>query len=127
MHVELETHGVVIPRNEGQVLITRIHESFARVRNRIARMHLSLKDENGPRGGRDKVCLLRAVLTNGREIVVRDRSSKLARAIGRSIRRGRALIAHELKLSRTRRLTALRPGLPAGRSASPQPTTTREA
>jgi hypothetical protein len=112
MQVELETHGVVIPRNEGQALVTRLNDSFARVRNRIARMHMSLKDDNGPRGGRDKICLLRAVLTNGREIVVRDRSSNLARAIGRSIRRGRALIAHELKRSRARRHGAPMAGHP---------------
>ena len=97
MQVQLETSGVAIPRNEGQVLISRVRDAFARVASRTERLHLSLKDDNGPRGGRDKICTIRAYLTNGRQVIVRERSSKMQKAISKSIRRGRVLVVQQIK------------------------------
>ncbi|MGD8340286.1 MAG: hypothetical protein PVH89_05855 [Gammaproteobacteria bacterium] len=97
MQVFLESSSVVLPRNESQVLTTHFRTSFERFASRIQSLSVSLKDVNGPRGGRDKICMIRVELAKGGQIIVRERSSKLRRAITKSIRRARALIAHELK------------------------------
>jgi hypothetical protein len=61
---------------------------------------VTLKDINGPRGGRDKVCMLRAELADGGQIVVIDRSSKMRHAIFGCLRRSKSLIAREVKRRR---------------------------
>jgi putative sigma-54 modulation protein len=97
MQVFLESSDVVLPRNEGEALATRFRSAFERFANRIESLSVSLKDVNGPRGGRDKVCMIRVELAKGRQIIVRERSFRLRRAIGKSIRRTKVLVAHELK------------------------------
>jgi hypothetical protein len=97
MQVFLESSGLALPSNEGQVLAARFRSAFERFEYRIARLCVNLKDVNGPRGGRDKVCMIRVELTKGGQIIVRERTFRLRRAIAKSIRRARALVAHELK------------------------------
>ena len=97
MQVFLETSDVVIPRNEGQALSLRFRDAFARLAGRIHGLHVSFRDVNGPRGGRDKLCVIRVELAKGGQVIVRERSASLGRAISRSIRRARVLVAHELK------------------------------
>ena len=97
MQVLLESPGIVLPSNEAQVLVTRVRHAFERVARRIDRVHVSLRDVNGPRGGRDKLCMIRIELANRGQIVVRERSSEMSRAMKRSLSRARALVASELK------------------------------
>ena len=97
MQVFLESSDVMLPRNEGEAIASRFRSAFERFANRIESLSVSLKDVNGPRGGRDKVCMIRVELATGRQIIVRERSFRLRRAIGKSIRRTRTLVAHELK------------------------------
>jgi hypothetical protein len=100
MDIRLETQDVALPPRAGQALNSRVAETFARLSSGIARLHLTLKDINGPRGGRGKVCVLRAELAGGGHVVVTDRSARLGRAIVRCMRRGRARIAMELRRRR---------------------------
>jgi len=74
-----------------------VQRVFTRFADRLERVALTLRDDNGPRGGRDKLCTLRADLRGGGQIIVVDRCSNLKRAIMRSLRRGRSLVARELK------------------------------
>ncbi len=112
MDIRVDARNVALPSRSIKSLAARIGHQLSRVKTRIARVHITLKDVNGPRGGRDKVCVLRAELTNGRQIVVVDRSAKLGRAIVRSVRRSRNLIDRDIKRRRDR----LRSGLKAAAS-----------
>lgn len=100
MNVQLETHHVVLPNNAGASLTARVARVFSRLASGISNLHVTLKDINGPRGGRDKVCMLRAELADGGQIVVIDRSSKMRRAIVGCLRRSKSLIAKEVKRRR---------------------------
>lgn len=102
MNIRLETHHVVLPSNSGANLAARVGRVFSRLASGISNLHVTLKDINGPRGGRDKVCMLRAELAGGGQIVVIDRSSKMRRAIVSCLRRSRSLIAKEVKRRRSR-------------------------
>jgi hypothetical protein len=102
MEIRVDARNVELPARSSRSLATRIGRLLSRLRARISRVHITLKDVNGPRGGRDKVCVLRTELTNGRQIVVVDRSAKLGRAIVRSVRRSRLLIDRESKRRRDR-------------------------
>jgi hypothetical protein len=107
MDIRVDAQNVELPSRSIRSLAARIGSQLSRLKSRIARVHITLKDVNGPRGGRDKVCVLRAKLTNGRQVVVTHRSAKLGRAIARSVHRSRSLIDRDIKRRRDR----LRSGL----------------
>jgi len=56
----------------------------------------------------DKVCQLNIELTDGNQIIVRERSNRLVKAMGLSIRRARGLVAQQLKKKRPRRIATKR-------------------
>ena len=95
MNIQLRTRDVQMPRNSEIDLARRVSGLFERFSDHIARLHGTLKDVNGPRGGRDKLCILRAELADGGEVVVRDRSSDMGRAISRGARRLKQCVSRE--------------------------------
>jgi hypothetical protein len=113
MEVKVQTHKIELPGKSRTELAERIRDSFSRLSSRVARLHVTLKDINGPRGGRDKVCVLRAELRDGGEVMVVDRSSRLRSALMRSMRRARGLIDREVQ----RRQALARKRLPKTRFA----------
>lgn len=110
MNVNVQTQDVVIPRNDGASLAERARIVLARFKDRITRLELTLKDINGPRGGRDKVCMVRAELIDGRQIIAIDRNTTLRRAIGGSLRRAKALIANGMARGRSKQRALGRSG-----------------
>ena len=108
MNVNVQAKHVSMPRNAGTDLATRVQLVLARFSDRIARLEMTLKDINGPRGGKDKVCVVRAQLVDGRQVVVIDRNTSLRRAIGRALHRTQALIAGRLQRRRAQLRTARR-------------------
>lgn len=97
MQVLMHAQGVTLPPNSRRALARRIGLVLERLADVVSRLHVSLKDVNGPRGGRDKVCIVRAELAAGGEVVVVDRSAKLRRAIARCLRRARIVIARDIR------------------------------
>ena len=110
MQIRLDTRDIQLPGNAASRLTPRIAKVFSRLQSRVQRLHVVLKDVNGPRGGQDKVCVLRAELTDGKEVVVLDKSDTTYRALFRCLRRGRVLVARHDKrrLARNRRAARLR-------------------
>ena len=97
MEIRLDIRNVDLPRRSAGSLRARLDRLLARLGRHVARVHVTLKDDNGPRGGRDKVCVMRTELLDGRQIVVVDRSERLGRAIVGSVRRSKALIQRALR------------------------------
>ena len=102
MEIQLRTQEIEIPRNGVRDLSRRLARRFSGVTFRISRLHVTLKDINGPRGGRDKECILRAELAGGGEVLVRDRSNHLRRAIDRCARRLKHAVGRETRRRKTR-------------------------
>lgn len=101
-------------RSEGFPL-TRAIEAFARYRLQCAldrfqggidQVRVRLCDENGPRGGLDKRCLLHVDLHGRQPVLIDERDPDLYTAIGRSARRAKRQLAREFG---RRRRTALVP------------------
>jgi len=103
MIVSVHTHHIALPPHAGLRLKTRVVRTLNRFADGIAQLELTLKDTTGRRGQRDKLCMLKAKLANGRQIIVIDRSAKLPKAFVSCLRRSRALIARELKRRRRHR------------------------
>ncbi len=102
MDIQIETQNVAIPRRTGARLRKRIRRVMDHAGLQITRLHLSMRDVNGRKGGRDKVCTVRATLATGGEVVVVDRSSTVRKGLFRALRRSRGLIRRELVRRRQR-------------------------
>ena len=102
MDIQIETQNVEIPAHSSKRLSRRIRRAMDQAGLKIARLHLSLRDVNGDKGGRDKVCTVRATLTGGGEIVVVDRGTKVRESLFRALRRSRSVIRRELTRHRQR-------------------------
>ena len=109
MKIQIETQDIVIPTHSLPTLRKRVLRAMAQVSEHVNCLHLSLRDINGAKGGRDKVCTVRATLMQGGEVLVVDRSARLPKAIFRGLRRSKHLIRRELKRRRQ---------LPRGRLAN---------
>ena len=104
MNIQLKTQYIELPTNTGEDLKQRLAGQFWRFADRIPQLRVTLKDINGPRGGRDKVCIMHASLADGGELVVSETSAKLGVAISRCARRMRRAARREMK----RRLNRVR-------------------
>ena len=102
MDIHIETQNVEIPPHSSKRLKHLVRKSMERAGLQISRLHLSLRDVNGKKGGRDKVCTVRATLIPGGEIVVVDRSTTMREGLFRALRRSRSVIRRELTRRRQR-------------------------
>jgi putative sigma-54 modulation protein len=102
MDVTVETHHVKLPPNNRASLAARIAGAFARFSHHVTGLRVTLKDINGPRGGRDKECVVRVDLSGGGQVVVVDRGARMGAAMLRSVRRAKLLVAGEIKRRRRR-------------------------
>ncbi len=102
MDIHIETQNVEIPPHSSHRLRTHIRNAMDKAGLQISRLHLSLRDVNGRKGGRDKICTVRATLSTGGEVVVVDRGSKMRESLFRALRRSRTVIRRELIRRRQR-------------------------
>ena len=104
--MQLVIHGLDAPRTAA--LRHRADERFTRALGPIPRhviTHLAVwvDDINGPRGGVDKRCRVRAESTSGSSITVRAVDRIAERAVDRAARRLRTILDNKLKRQRTAR------------------------
>ncbi|MGD8978209.1 MAG: hypothetical protein PVG91_11440 [Gammaproteobacteria bacterium] len=97
MNIHLRTQQITLPDGGGEQIRLRLGEAFSRLASRISHLHVTLKDVNGPRGGRDKVCILRAELAGGGEVLVSERNEHMRRALDRCARRFKEAIQRRIK------------------------------
>jgi ribosomal subunit interface protein len=82
---------------------TRLGFAFSRSSSRVRRIHITLSDLNGPRGGIDKRCLIDVHLDGLAAVVVEDVQSDMYTAIDRAAGRAARTVMRRLKLNSSRR------------------------
>tara|TARA_R110002110_G_scaffold355224_2_gene564891 strand:- start:66 stop:410 length:345 start_codon:yes stop_codon:yes gene_type:complete len=108
MDVTLDTRNVAVPPTYKSRLARRVSSFFIRFDHSVRRLHVTLKDVNGPRGGKDKVCQMNIELTDGNQIIVQERSNRFVRAMGLCTKRARNLVARQIKKKRPKRIAIKR-------------------
>jgi hypothetical protein len=112
MEIHVNSQSLTLPAHAGADIARRVRFIFDRLAPSVARLHITLKDVNGPRGGRDKVCVVRAELAGGGQVVVQDRSVRMRRALGRGLRRAKSIVTDQIRRRRDiARQPKLRPRL----------------
>ena len=114
MEVRLVARDVAFsPSLKGHVE-RRLDFALTQVRQKVSRIVIRLRDLNGPRGGRDKVCHVSVVMPGHPEIVIREVQEDMYFAIDRAIKRA----AHRAMRLLTRRRHLQRQSFP---TAQPDP------
>ena len=81
MEISIQTSGVHLSRSEMELfrehVRQRIEESFARIKRRITHVAVHLQDDNGPRGGEDKHCMVKVSLGGATAALAQGRDRNL--------------------------------------------------
>lgn len=95
----------------------RFEEGLERYGSLLKSVLVRLRDENGPRGGRDQACLVQVTMRNGQSFVVKEQSESVATAIGGALSRAKRVAAERVNaIAKNRRRQES-----ARRSAEPLP------
>lgn len=81
----------------------RIYSSFAHCDQHILRVVLRLSDTNGPRGGKDKRCLLLVMMVDAPDVIIEDIETDLYVAIDRAVERASRVTLRKVKQRKTQR------------------------
>jgi len=105
MRLSIRARGLELSEELRDHVMRRIFFALSRVSPVLRRVDVTLEDVNGPKGGIDKVCRVRARGPGLREIVIEERASDVTVAVDlASSRVGRTV----LRAVEVRRLTSRR-------------------
>ena len=86
------------PKPEGDLVRRRLEYAFGRFEGRVQALSVRLKDLNGPRGGRDKLCQITVKLERPRRvIIVEDVDAELEAAVSRAADRAARSVARAVQ------------------------------
>lgn len=74
----------------------RFEEGLERYASLLDNVLVRLRDENGPRGGRDQACLVQVSMRNGQSFVVKEQSESVATAIGGALTRAKRIAGERI-------------------------------
>ena len=92
------------------VIKEKVVSVLARMEKHVSRISVYMADQNGPRGGVDKVCRILVKLRRGGEIPVEDRGARWYYALSGAADRLRSSIRRRLAKWRTNKVRAGRKG-----------------
>ena len=95
----------------------RFEEGLERYASLLDNVLVRLRDENGPRGGRDQACLVQVSMRNGQSFVVKELNESVATAIGNALTRAKRVASERINAVAKKR----RHQESARRSAEPIP------
>jgi putative sigma-54 modulation protein len=103
MQIEIQSRGFALtPGLHGHIL-QRISRSMQCIRDDIRKVAIRLSDDNGPRHGNDKRCLVRVALHGRKEVVIRDIHGDMYSAITNAAMRAAHAVKKLLRQRRERR------------------------
>jgi len=87
LRIRILNFGMPIPDSERDYLRRKLEARLARFGQRVERASARLEDVNGPRGGIDKRCRIKVVLSGLPSVTVEEQHSVLRTAIDGALRR----------------------------------------
>ena len=84
-----------------QLAERRLLFAFSRFDSRIKQVKLVVSDENGPRGGIDKVCRVSVSLHRAADVVVSGRDADMAKCISRVVGRAGRAVSRAIEKTQT--------------------------
>jgi hypothetical protein len=103
MWIDNRTRGITLDADTRAHIDRRLGFALQRIGDRVNRVNVYLADENGPRGGVDKLCRVVTYLRTGGAVLIEDEDGDLTTLIDRTADRLGFTVRRVLALSRTRR------------------------
>jgi len=83
MNVQIFDNNVALSSSQRELIIRRLQAALGRFDSKIRGLMVSFFDINGPRGGNDKLCRLRLLISGKREIVLSENNTSIESAVSR--------------------------------------------
>jgi len=103
MHVEITSQGFELTDSLRNYALRRLSTPLMRARDRARQVSIHLSDENGPRGGVDKRCLVAIRLAGSMPLVIEETQSDLYSAIDSVSKRASHALTRRLQRGHTGR------------------------
>lgn len=85
-----------LPPHAGEFIQSRCSSAFARFDSVIDEVHVTLTDENGPKGGESIRCVVRVQLQRRSDVIIHDQSDIFERALGLAVERAVRQVARRI-------------------------------
>ena len=82
MQIELQARGFDLTQSLRDYTTKRLAQTLSPIRDDIKKVVVRISDDNGPRHGIDKRCMVRVALRGRKDIVVEDVNGDMYTAIG---------------------------------------------
>ena len=99
MSISFVDRNKMLNREIRELAERRLLFALTRFDSRIAKVELVITDENGPRGGVDKVCRITVRLLRAGDVSITDRDADLARCISRIAERAGRAVSRSIERS----------------------------
>lgn len=103
MYLHLRAHGVALDVEFRDMVDRKLRFTFARFEHVVRRIFVTITDQNGPKGGEDKICRIRLATAFGPALVIEELDSSAERAVGAAVERAARSVARELARARNER------------------------
>jgi ribosome-associated translation inhibitor RaiA len=103
MQINIQARGFTLTDGLREHTSRRLQFAFGWASHHLGKVSVRLSDENGPRGGKDKLCRIRIVFPGTQDIVIEDVETDLYVAIARAADRAGRLVARRLERQRDHR------------------------
>ena len=103
MKLEIKTPGIGLTAALSQFIGEKVERALSRYKNRISSVLLLLKDNNGPRGGVDKRCLLQITIANASPVVIQEINADAYAAVALATGRAERAVARVFSRRQQRR------------------------
>lgn len=100
MQFDIRTQGIELTTALREHVQRRMSFALARFQDRLDHVAVRLSDDNGPRGGIDKRCLIRLSLTGSAKVIITEVCADMMTAIDRAADRAALTTARRLKRNR---------------------------
>lgn len=119
MQIDIQSRGFTLTESLRQHAERRLQFAIGSMRGNLRAVAMRLSDENGPRGGEDKLCRIQASLAGEPPVVIEDIQSDLYVAIDRAADRLGRTVARRLHRQRRASRASGRAG-PADHALAPE-------
>lgn len=97
MHIDIQARGFTVTPSLQSYILQRLTRPLVRIRDAIHKIAVRISDDNGPRHGVDKRCLIHITLDGRREVIVQDVSHDMYSAIRKASIRAAQTVKKQLR------------------------------
>ena len=97
MKVIVTSFSVVLSSHANSLVVRMVEDSLKRFSQRVSLVTVSVLDENGPRGGGDKLCRINVQLPGLGPVITEGKHESVIAAVAEAARRAQRIVRTKIK------------------------------